>query len=83
MLAILMESATPALDAFVSTIANLGFPIAICIALLWYIYREANAQREFIKEMNAQHDKETKEYTEALNNNTMAIQRLCDKMGGN
>ena len=35
-----------------------------------------------IAELNAQHDEEAKRMTEALNNNTLALQKLADKLGG-
>lgn len=53
----------------VTVITNLGFPIAVCIMLMWYI-------RELINK----HETETKEFTQALNNNTLALQKLCDKL---
>lgn len=53
----------------VTVITNLGFPIAVCVMLMWYI-------RELINK----HETETKEFTEALNNNTLALQKLCDKL---
>lgn len=51
-------------------IASLGFPIAMCCGLLWYIYKQSESHRE-----------ETKEFTEALNNNTLVLQKLCDTLG--
>lgn len=53
----------------VTVITNLGFPIAVCVMLMWYI-------RELINK----HETETKEFTQALNNNTLALQKLCDKL---
>ena len=51
-------------------ISTVGFPIAMCIALLWYI-----------NDMSDKHKQETEKFTEALNNNTLVLQRLCDTMG--
>ena len=51
-------------------VSTIGFPIAMCIALLWYI-----------KDMGDKHKEETKDFTEALNNNTLVLQRLCDTLG--
>lgn len=51
---------------FVSTI---GFPIAICLILLW-----------FIKDMLEKHKDETNKFTESLNNNTLVLQRVCDML---
>lgn len=51
-------------------VSSVGFPITMCIALLWYI-----------KEISDNHKKETEEFTEALNNNTLVLQKLCDTIG--
>ena len=51
-------------------ISTVGFPIAMCCALLWYIKNLTEARKE-----------ETEQFTEALNNNTLVLQRLCDKLG--
>ena len=50
-------------------ITNVGFPIACCLAMGLYI-------RELVK----QHEEETSKFAEALNKNTLVIQKLCDKM---
>lgn len=59
------------MDANVITqiITSVGFPIAMCCALLWYI-----------KVLTEDRKKETEQFTEALNKNTLVLQKLCDKM---
>lgn len=54
----------------ISLITNLGFPIGVCLILMWYI-----------KDLSAKHLSETKEFTEALNQNTLVLQKLCDTLG--
>ena len=51
-------------------VSTVGFPITMCIALLWYI-----------KEISDKHKQETEKFTEALNNNTLVLQKLCDTIG--
>lgn len=53
----------------VTLITNLGFPIAVCIMMAMYI-----------RELTNKHQAETKEFTEALNQNTIVLQKLCDKL---
>ena len=50
-------------------IMNAGFPIAMCLVMAWYI-----------KYTNDQHKDEISKITEALNNNTLAVQKLCERM---
>ena len=51
-------------------VSTVGFPIAMCVALLCYI-----------KDMENKHKQETEKFTEALNNNTLVLQKLCDTIG--
>lgn len=55
----------------VSIISSVGFPITMTLILLWYIYDSNNKHKEEIDKMS-----------EALNNNTIAITKLLDKLGG-
>ena len=52
-------------------ITPVGFPIVMCGAMAWYV-----------KYISDKHQEEMKQVTEALNNNTLALQKLCDKIGG-
>ena len=56
-------------DAIVQIITTVGFPIAMCIALLWYVVKK-----------DAEHKTETSEFVQALNSNTLVLQKLCDKL---
>lgn len=47
-----------------------GFPICMCIMLFWYIVKQ-----------NENHKEEIQKMTEALNNNTIALVELRDKIG--
>lgn len=62
-------------------IATLGFPIICCGGMMWYVKYVTDKEREERLKMNEQHRIEMSDVTTALNNNTLAIQRLCDKLG--
>lgn len=51
----------------VSIISTVGFPIAMCVILMWYV-----------KDLTDKHQQETKDFTKALNDNTSVIRKLCD-----
>ena len=69
-------------EAISNLIATVGFPIVCFLMAGWYVkYREDKNDEKFDK-LNTQHDEENKRITEALNNNTMALQKLTDKLGG-
>lgn len=59
------------INAVTTAISTLGFPIVMCGAMFWYMIKEKDTHKE---EMNS--------VTEALNNNTMILQKLCDRLDG-
>ena len=68
--------------AIVSLISSVGFPIVACGAMAWYVKYQMDINNQQIKELTDEHKAEMLEVTSALNNNTLALQRLCDKLGG-
>lgn len=83
-------------------ISTVGFPIACCIFLGWFIkyitdkytkmlsdenakYKEdmqKNTEMHYnqIQAINDQHKEEMNAVTQAINNNTLVIQKLCDNL---
>lgn len=53
--------------AILQAISTVGFPIVMCLLMMWYI-----------KDTNDGHKEETEKFTEALNKNTLVLQHLCD-----
>lgn len=72
------------MDAWVQLISTLGFPIVACICMALYVKEQTKNNREDVKELNAKHSEEMltfkDEIKEALNNNTIALTRLCEKL---
>lgn len=63
-------------------VSTVGFPIVCFLMCGYYVkYREDKNDEKFDR-LNTQHDEEAKRMTEALNNNTLALQKLADKLGG-
>lgn len=61
----------PEISEIVNIITSVGFPIVACGACFWYINKQ-----------NARHKEEVDKISEALNNNTIVMQKLVDKLGG-
>lgn len=57
------------MDNILQAISTVGFPIALTLILLWYIYDSSNKHKEEIDKVS-----------EALNNNTLALTKLLDRM---
>ena len=56
---------------FVSLISNVGFPIFACIMM----FKSMEKEQE-------NHKQESEKWTEALNNNTMVMKQLLDRLEG-
>ena len=61
-------------------IGTLGFPIVACCAMAYFFARVNDNYRNDIKEIQAYHKEEIAGMTEAINNNTLVIQKLVDRM---
>lgn len=61
-------------------VGTLGFPIVACIALAVYVKYLTDKYLNAISKMQEEHKAEIAKVTDALNNNTMIVQRLYDKM---
>lgn len=57
------------ITVILQVITTVGFPITMCLILMWYIMKS-----------NEYHKEETKDFTDALNRNTLVLQKLCDKL---
>lgn len=51
-------------------ISTVGFPIATCIAMFWYINKQSDIHKQEIDKLS-----------DALNNNTIALTKLTDAIG--
>ena len=56
-------------EIILSWIKDVGFPIAMVLLLMWYIYKSTQ-----------QHKEEVTELRKALDNNTLAIQKMSDRL---
>lgn len=56
-------------DSISALISTLGFPIGMCLIMCYYINK-----------INDTHKEESDKFAEALNNNTVVLQKLCDKL---
>lgn len=62
-------------------ISAFGFPIVICCILMYYIKYIEDKHREEINALNTRHAEESKAMTEAINNNTNILTKLCERLG--
>lgn len=65
---------------WVQLISSVGFPIVACLGMGWYVKYQTDNYREEVRDMQKEHKEEISRITEALNNNTEALQKLADKL---
>ena len=68
----------------VNLLSNYAFPIVACIGMAIYVKYITDNNREDTKALNAAHSQEMltfkDEIKDALNNNTIALTKLCEKL---
>lgn len=62
-------------------ISTIGFPIVCFIMCGWYVKYREDKNDEKLDKLNTMHDDESKQMISAINNNTLALQKLTDKLG--
>lgn len=61
---------------YVAIIANVGFPIAACIGMGWFVVKQIGAIKTELKEMREAYAEDHDKVVEALCNNTIAMNEL-------
>ena len=57
------------MNIIIQAITSVGFPIVMCLMLMWYV-----------REISSKHKEESDKFAEALNSNTLVLQKLCDRL---
>lgn len=68
--------------AISDVISTVGFPIVCFLMCGWYVKYREDKNDEKLDKLNTMHDDESRQMIAALNNNTLALQKLTDKLGG-
>lgn len=56
-------------SGLIQLVGSLGFPVAACVAVFWYLMKESE-----------NHKAEVTKLSEAIQNNTLALTKLCDEL---
>jgi hypothetical protein len=68
------------IKVLLDAVSLVGFPIVMCLVFMYYVKYLTDKNAEQIDKMNDQHRQETTELTKAVENNTLALTRLIEKM---
>ena len=66
------------MNDIIAAISTVGVPIVACLGLGWFVKYQTDQNNAEVAEMRKEHLDEISKVTEALNNNTLAIQKLTD-----
>lgn len=61
-------------------IGSFGFPIVACLVMAWYVKYQMDENNKQLSEIRNEHKSEMNKVTTALNNNTIAINTLCERL---
>lgn len=62
----------------VTIIQGVGFPIVMCGAMAYYVKYITDKNRDSMNDLNERHTNEINQVSQAINNNTLALQHLSD-----
>lgn len=68
------------INAVINAVSMVGFPIVCCVVLMYYQKYTRDKSSEQLKQLAEFHTEEIKTMADALNNNTIVLQKLCDKL---
>lgn len=64
---------------WVTVVQSLGVPVVMCMLMGFYIKYVGDKNREQLEAITKTHHDEVSSITNALNNNTLVLQKLCDR----
>lgn len=68
-------------NAVIQAISTIGFPIVMCIVVCFYVKYIMDKNSEQLMQITNSHREESKEMTKAIENNTIALTKLIEKLG--
>ena len=68
-------------NAIANLIGSFGFPIVACLVMGWYVKYQMDNYNKQLSQITSEHKEEMAQVTTALNNNTIAIEKLCERIG--
>lgn len=61
-------------------ISTYGFPVVAAVLCGYYVYVQNKSHTEQILEINKNHTEEMMKLKESIDNNTLAITKLCERL---
>lgn len=67
-------------NVIMQAVTTVGFPIVMCAAMAYYVKYTTDKHRDEIEKLNEQHKQEMLDIIKAVDNNTIALTKLCEKL---
>lgn len=67
-------------ENFVTIVNGVGFPIVVCVFLVWYIYKENKRRKEEKEEYETKQNDLYLKLSQSVDNNTAALNKLIMQM---
>lgn len=67
-------------NVVIQAVSTFGFPIVMCGVMGYYVKYITDKYREEVGKLNEQHRQEILDIVKAVDNNTIALTKLCEKM---
>lgn len=68
------------MNEVVQIISTLGFPIAMCVGACFFIKYQFDTSNKQMEDIRKDHKEEIKTLKDSLDNNTIALTKLLDKL---
>lgn len=68
------------MNEWLQAITTVGFPIVMCGAIAYYVKYMTDKHREEVEKLNEQHKEEMLDIVKAVDNNTLALTKLCERL---
>lgn len=68
-------------ESILTAIGSFGFPIVMCLVVCFYVKYIIDKNNEQLEKITLRHQEEAKDMTQAIENNTIAITKLIEKIG--
>lgn len=68
------------MDTIVQLVNQMGFPIAMSVMSFYLLFTQQKTNQATLDKITETHQQESAKWVEALNNNTRAIEMLCERV---
>jgi hypothetical protein len=69
------------MDVFLEVIKTVGFPIACCIFLGWYLKTQTDQYRADVQAITEKYEKAIDKFSKSIDKNTLVLTSLENKLG--